>query len=139
MALTCQQKVSMTPIVTNNSILDASKYKTPTKPIQQLNSAKAFMDRKPEKVQNGIFSDFLPILRYFSGTPPKFHRHFCRQQSVPLHISKKCRYFKRKFIWYYIWDIMMRYVLFLKYILEKVNFRMCWNCIFVLRHISNNS
>ena len=35
------------------------------------------MCRKPEKLKNAIFREFLSIFRYFSGTPPKFHRHVC--------------------------------------------------------------
>ena len=41
-------------------------------PNQDINNAQEFMDRKAEKVQNGIFWEFRPIFRYCCGTQPKF-------------------------------------------------------------------
>ena len=41
----------MAPILTNDRILDASKYAT-------ANNAEAFMDKKEEKVKNVIFEQF---------------------------------------------------------------------------------
>ena len=61
------KKICMAPIMTNDSILDASK----------LNSAEAGLDRKEEKVKNRIFREFSLIFRYLSSSPPKFLRYFC--------------------------------------------------------------
>ena len=47
----------MAPIMTNDSILDASKY-SQQNPFKQLNSAEAGLDRKEEKMQNDIFRKF---------------------------------------------------------------------------------
>ena len=79
LTLTHRHKICMAPIMTNDSILDASKY-SPNKTQQipsKLNNVEAFMDRKPEKVKYFIFLEFWPIFRYFSDTPPKFQLHFC--------------------------------------------------------------
>ena len=58
----------MGPILTNDSIFDASKYSQQN----PCNSAEAFLNGKLEKLKNGIFREFRIILRDFSGSVPKF-------------------------------------------------------------------
>ena len=47
---------------------------SPTKRLQELNSAEAFMYTKPKKVKMAFF---VPTFRYFSGTLPKNQPRFC--------------------------------------------------------------
>ena len=55
----------MAPILTNDRILDASKYAT-------ANNAEAFMDKKEEKLKNYFFREFPPIFGISAILPPNF-------------------------------------------------------------------
>ena len=62
----------------------------PIKLIQQLSSDEAFIDSKAEIFKNDIFRQFLPIFRYFCGTPLKIHHYiaYFKKLSIDIFIKK---------------------------------------------------
>ena len=61
-------------------------------------NAEASMNRKPEKVKKGIFRQFWPIFRCFSGTQPKFHQNFCSDWYHYIFQNRTHWYFYQKII-----------------------------------------
>ena len=68
-----QQKVCMAPILTNSSILDASKYSQ----HNPLDIWAAYSCTENQKRKRMAFFVNFYIFLVISSNPPKFHRHFC--------------------------------------------------------------